>query len=258
VRRAVRWLAAGGLLLVVALVGGALVTRESSEPASPSSTVARFRAQIREVGAVRDSPSVPAAGVYRYATVGGEQATALGTRKHAYPKETTVTVVPTTCGWRERWDALTTRFEERTYCPGADGLAITSFTDGHAFFGRTDRRTYRCTAGSLAAPPPDARRATWTSSCLIPGTRIEERGRVVGTETLTVGTTRVPTIHLRSRSRNSGDTVGTGVTDRWLARPSGLLVRALVFNESATKTVAGDVPYRERYELSLISLRPLR
>jgi len=80
-------------------------------------------------------------------------------------------------------------------------------------------------------------------------------GTTVGTETLTIGGRQVETVHLSVRTRLDGKTRGTGRRELWL-RSDGLPVRWILTNESATPSPVGDVNYRERLELTLLSLEP--
>lgn len=253
------WLLAG--LAVAALALGGFVayralTRESAQPASVQGALERFRALP---AAARTLPPAlrgraPAPGVYRYATRGFEVSHVLGTRRHPYPARTTITVSATPAGClRERWDALATRWDALLACPRADGSwRLVSESEEHEFAGHVDRRTYRCTPGSTHRPARLRTGARWSSRCSIEGTTTTDRVAVLepaaGPRTLL----------LRTRTRVTGDTVGSGTTLTWVRADTGLVVRRTVVNASTTETVVGGVEYEERVTLALSSLRPLR
>jgi hypothetical protein len=250
------------LLALAAYVAWQLATRESTAPVTIRQALARFRAAGS--AAAKLPPALrghaPTPGVYVYATRGGERTKApLGTRRHTYAARTTITVTASGCGLRMRWDALATRYDALQACPGpAGGWRLGSTSERHEFFGHDDRRTYRCAAASTYLPALLAPGAQWTTRCAIAGTTTEDADLVLGHRTLTVAGRRVATLLVRTRTRVSGDTVGTGVTLTWLAPRSGLVVRRLVANASTTDTFVGDVEYMEHYTLALTSLRPLR
>ncbi len=56
----------------------------------------------------------------------------------------------------------------------------------------------------------------------------------------------------------AGDRIGRERAAIVAMRSSGLLVRGHSANQNKTDTVVGDVPYKERYDIRLISLEPLR
>jgi hypothetical protein len=84
------------------------------------------------------------------------------------------------------------------------------------------------------------------------------RGRVVGIERVDVAGTEIETVHIRIATTLSGESRGGGSRDYWLARATGLPVRQLVTNRNVTPSALGEVTYRERYELSLVSVDPRR
>ncbi|UGS34779.1 hypothetical protein [Capillimicrobium parvum] len=256
-RRPVVWLAATGAVLVAGLLGvRSWVLRDRTEPISVDRALDRFRgdrparAPLRLPAGVR----VPAAGVYEYATTGGERADLLGTSRHDYPRTTAMTVVPGGCGFTARWQALDLRSERWTFCAGPDALRPTRFEDVHSFYGRTDTRTYRCSGGALALTP---RADRVTIVCVRDGTTRTDRVRAVGAERIRVGGEEVLAAHLRVATTMAGRTDGTGTVDLWLARGTGLPVRVRADVDNRSDTPIGRrVLYRERYELRLRSLRP--
>lgn len=258
-RRSVVWLAATGIVLLAVVFGvRAWLLRDRTDPVDVDRVVERFRAAPAPAPAARRAGTVPDAGVYEYATAGGEQAALLGTSRHDYPATTTVTIVPGGCGFTARWEALDLRSERWVLCRDGDALRPVRFDDVHAFYGRTDRRAYRCSGGALALRPgaPPA-----TITCARDGTTRTDRVRDAGAgaEKLAIGGRDVATVRLRVATTMRGETDGAATVDLWLARDTGLpvRVRARVANESDTP-IGKRVDYRERYDLRLRSLTPRR
>lgn len=245
------------------LAGGAFVayrvaTQESTAPASVHAAVERFRASGADTLPAALRGRAPEPGVYVYATAGFERSEVLGSRHHAYPPRTTITVSPGGCGLRVRWDALATRWDAIEACPRGSGWRLAAQSASHEFVGHRDTRTYRCTAGSTFRPASLEPGTTWSSSCAIEGTTTAGRGVVVGPRLVTVAGEQVDTVLLRIRMTVNGDTSGMGTTLTWIVPATGLIVRRTVANASTTDTLVGDVAYVERVTLTLTSLRPLR
>jgi len=264
-RKPSRWALGAASVLALALGGYAAfraLTQESSTPASVAQAIARLRVLPP---AARSLPPVlrghaPQPGVYVYATDGFEVSHALGTRRHAYPPHTTMTVSSTSSGCLQiRWDVLTTRADELLACAQRDGgWRLLDQGESHAFAGHLDRRTYGCTPGSTYLPARLTPGATWTSSCAIAGTTTIDRGTVLGARTLTLEGTPARTVLIRTITRVIGETVGAGTTFTWLEPATKLIVRRVLANASATATIIGSVPYTERATLMLESPRPRR
>jgi hypothetical protein len=259
------WLLAGLGVAALALGGWVAfraLTRERSEPASIRDAVSRFRALADDARVLPPAlrGRAPRPGTYVYATRGFEVSHVLGTRRHVYPQRTAITVTATPAGClRTRWDVLATRWDATLACPRADGSwRLVSQSEGHAFAGHLDRRTYVCTPASsfrLARLAPGAR---WSSRCAIEGTTTADRVTVLGRRTLALDGRRTRTVLLRTRTRVSGDTVGAGTTLTWVLLRTGLVVRRAIVDASSTATVVGAVRYEERATLALTSPRPLR
>ena len=132
------------------------------------------------------------------------------------------TAAPSTAGGR-----FAERFWEWETC----GARLRRFAELHRFFGRDDRRTYRCDRMSKL-------RTGW--SCTAQG--VTETGRVVVSGPA----------HVRLGTELAGNTTGTGLRELWL-RPDGVPRRMVVENDSTTRSFLGDVHYRERYVLRLSS-----
>jgi hypothetical protein len=239
-----------------------VLTSESSEPASVASALERFRALP---AAARELPPAlagraPQPGVYSYASRGFEVSHVLGTRRHAYPSRTAMTVSVTRSGClRSRWDVLATRWDAVLACPRPDGSRrLASQSEEHAFAGHTDRRTYTCTRGSTYLPAQLADGTRWASRCAIEGTTTADDVIVLGPRTITLDGRPTRTILLRTTTRLSGETTGVGTAFTWLLPRTRLIVRRTIANANTTDTIVGDVRYEERTALALSQLRPRR
>jgi hypothetical protein len=193
------------------------------------------------------TPIVQATGAraYTYRTAGFEQVDAFGGARHDYPRTTAILVRQTDCGVVLTWRPLEERMTSWELCRSERGWLLRGFSELHTFFGRRDRRIYRCRSGSLLVQ----------ATCSAGDTTETAEGTTVGTETLTIGGRQVETLHLSVRTRLDGKTRGTGTRELWL-RSDGLPVRWILTNVSATPSFVGDVHYRERFELTLVSLEP--
>ena len=241
--------ALGAAIAVAAAAGAWLVaTRENTTPASIDDALARYRAQ-----AEASDTSIPP-GVYVYATTGSESITALGGRKHDYPKRSSVTVTAGDCGMMLRWDVLQHRSNVYEICD--DGRRLGGWTETHRFVGRDDVTRWRCSASAwlpdTADPGPSPVDCTSSDSA--------QRGTttVLGVETVRVGTATVDAVHLRIDTRETGGARGPTLEHRWLERDTGLPVRIEYRVTTLNPSPIGDVRFDERYSLRLVSLEPRR
>ena len=179
------------------------------------------------------SPAPVKPGAYAYTTSGFEEIGILGGARHVYPTTTGITIRRSDCGHWLVWRPLRDRSTAYELCGGR----LRSIREVHQFFGRRDRRTYRCTESSSLRG--------WR--CTFAGTTEVARGHVVGVER--VG--GVETVHVRLTTRISGAVEGTGTRDFWLRRSDGFPVRLAATNENSTDSPVGRVHYRESYELEL-------
>jgi hypothetical protein len=164
----------------------------------------------------------PSVAGYVYDTTGFESVDAFGGARHAYPARTTISVRTTAAGCKVfRWRPFEQRFWEWETC----GERLVRFSELHRFFGRDDRREWRCDRTSTVS-------GGWR--CTSQGTteigRAEPSGRIA--------------------TRMTGETTGSGLREFRL-RPDGVPRSVLVENESTTPSFLGDVHYRERYRLEL-------
>jgi hypothetical protein len=226
------------------------LTRESSTPASVAAALARFRSLP---ATARTLPSAlrgraPEPGVYAYDTRGFEVSHVLGTRRHPYPARTTITVSLTPHGcMRTRWDVLATRWDGVLACPRRDDdWHLVAQSEEHEFADHVDRRAYACTPSSSYRLARLVAGTHWTSRCAIDGTTTADTSTVLGPRTPTLDGRRTRTVLIRTTTRVSGETTGTGTTLTWVLPDTGLIVRRTIANASATSTIVGDVRYEAR------------
>lgn len=289
-RRGRRWLVAG-VAAVVVLVAGAFVAwrtlfADSTRALGVDEAVEQFRASTT-VAASTSAPtsppatttpplttappaststtvaptSLPAPGVYVYATTGQESVDALNGASHTYPAQTTITVVNGGCGVLLRWAPLVERYDEWDLCPRpGGGLGTTGYTTVHTFFGQNDTEHYACSEGTVYLPSPATAGTSWTASCHFGDTADSTVWTVVGTEPVTVGANVVDAVHIHGADNSTNPDGSTSQTtiDLWLRPSDALPLKRVETGTSVNKTAIGDVHYNEHFELQLIDLQPRR
>jgi hypothetical protein len=244
-------LGAVAAIALAAVLVWRVALRERAEPVSVAEAVTRFRAEARAA-----DTTIPA-GVYLYETSGWESISALGGRRHRYPRRSSLTVTSDGCGMSLRWDALRSRHSTWRVCTGGGGLRLVSWEEAHNFVGRDDVTRWRCTA--TAWLPADSTPGS-SSEHACTGGDTEQRGlvTVLGEETLVVGDVPVETVRLRVGVEETGEARGPLVEERWLEPVTGLPVRISYRVTTTNDSPIGDVTFDERYDLRLLSLQPRR
>jgi len=247
-------LIAGGVAAGGGVVAWRLVLHDDARPAEVRAAVARFRAT--RVGSTKRG--LAEAGVYVYATTGFERIS-FGGLEHAYPARSTITITPTRCGIRLRWDVLTARRTAWNYCLGARGLVRTGSRELHRFYDRNETTVYVCGRGWLLVPLHPRTNRHWPLRCAdAQGGRERGTGSVVGFATLHVAGRAVRTVHVRLRATLAGRSEGTAADDYWLRTSDRLPVRIVTRSDTATRSPIGAVRYAEQATLTLVSPEPLR
>lgn len=231
-----------------AAVAAAPAPGRTSSPQAPSTPTpaGRTQAQRREV-----TP-----GVYPYATEGSEQVDALGGARHDYPASTTITYSRSGCGTVERWQPLKERVGESLECAGAAGSELRGSVQQREFFGRSETKRYTCDPGVPLLPRDPQPGRTTKGSCRSEDSMLALTTTVVALESLDVGGTAVPVVHLRVTGALTGSTRGRSDRELWLARSDGLLVQTVARTDTDADTEGGTVRYQESYRLRLTSLTP--
>lgn len=255
-----RYIALAAIPLVA--LGGYLVwraiPRDQAVPVAPGEAVRIFRQRAVEPLTARRGE--PAPGVYRYATTGGESVeTALGVlgTTHRYRGTSTISVIPTRCGFVERWQVLATRWTEVKRCREPPGYRLVSIDEAHEFFGVRRYVLYRC----REPPRPSAARLKpgmeWHGHCVADGSSRDSTVRVLGVEGVRVGGESFAAIHTQSRRRMSGTYSGSGSQEDWRRRSDGLLLRRISRTDGSNGGGV-EADYTENYRIELIEPRPAR
>jgi hypothetical protein len=238
----------GIAFLIAATWAGGFFLHDSSQAASISEALRRYRAS--------DPPSGGLNGVYAYATKGSESISALGGATHAYPAKTSITAVKVPCGMQYQWAALGGRSTGWTFCSTAAGIELRISDERHTFFGQGDRAVYRC-SGRLLIPKKPTVTAAKPFSCRSDRNLEVGTAHVLGPATVEIGTRSVPAIRVSTdltiRSRDSGNEW----IDWWLDSSNGLPLRVTLRSRTSREMWIGRVRYREDFSLRLLSLTPM-
>jgi hypothetical protein len=237
---------------VVAGVAAVLVSRHRDVATAASADDALKR--YRDAATGSGGSTIPL-GVYTYATTGSEGVSALGGTEHRYPATSTITVTAGGCGPVLRWDVLTNRWTSWTLCRRDDGQTLSAWSEHHQFFGQNNSTGWTCPTATWSTSRPGG---DLPLTCRSSGTTESGTTTVEAPETLQVGTTQVPTVHLRTTATETGSARGTVTEDRWLETRTGLPVRLTSTVRTANKSPVGDVTFSETYDLRLTSLEPRR
>jgi len=197
---------------------------------------------------------LPAPGVYVYATTGRDSVDALTGAHHDYPATTTITVTPTTCGVQQRWDILEQRWEQWQRCADGEGISESGRTNYDEFFGQSQTDTWVCSGD--ARPLTATAGTTWTATCTGATSTDTFHGVVVASESQQVGSSAVPTTHVRVTITNDNP-ADNQVIDTWYFTGSDLVVAQTSTAATSNDTQIGTVHYAETYEIHLTSLTPL-
>ncbi len=211
-------------------------------------TVETFREGAADVSSVD--------GVYVYETSGTESIDVLGGDSHAYPTESTLTVMTEGCGVRMTWKPLDGRSESWLVCPAGGGSFTPRTNSVHSFFRQTYDTAFVCETGSWWAPPDGM--STWTSKCGNDDRTSTRKGRIVGIEPYVIDGQAREAIHALWHDELSRGSEGTVTTEIWIDKRTDLMLRQRVTTDSRNDSVVGEVTFREQLDLELRSLVPER
>lgn len=242
--------------------------RANTAPSTSTVTAATVPSTTPETTAPPAPPvTVPAEGVYRYATTGEESVDILGGATHTYPAETTLTVVHTGCGAVLTWTPLEERSDEWGICATPEGIVWRG--DGvavwhHQFFSQDERTPTVCPDDVLMLPAAyvdDPMAGAWAPVevlCTTDGRDWPARFEVLGAEDRTIEGVTVEAFHVRlTITWDGGDFFEHSVIDYWLDR-SGLPLSMVSSKETRNDSgVIGAVTYLETFRADLVSLTPL-
>ena len=132
---------------------------------------------------------------------------ALNGQTNTYPPTTALTVTATKCGVTTEWNVLTGRSDTSRRCRLADGSwKLVGTTVSDRFFNTTQVETSKCDVVELS-PDPTPRTSTH-GRCTNGDKFVDLTYDVIGTETVRIGGTDVPTVHLRITSTQGGTRSG--------------------------------------------------
>lgn len=199
--------------------------------------------------------SLPAPGVYQYATDGFDQIDTLGGARHDYPAITTLTVVPNGCGVQLRWDVAAERWNTWDWCLERDTIRQVGWFAYHEFFGIAGENAYVCDGDPRPLDAPAG--STWTMTCRMDDrTTSTFRATVVERTTLPVDGTGVPVLHVRYDVEVTGESNGTQEIESWYRTTDGLVVREQLATTTVQSTAIGDATFEEVYTIDLLTLTP--
>jgi len=234
-------------------------TTTTTPPATsaPSSTTAPPTTEVRAV-TTTTSPAVhslPAPGVYQYATTGFDSVDALTGARHDYPSITTMTVVPHDCGVRLRWDVAVQRWDSWDWCLDGDGLRQTGWVGYHEFFGTPGENDYTCDGDPRPLDAPAG--TTWAMTCrMADRTTTSFAGTVLERTTLTVAGIELPVLHLTYDVDVLGESTGHQSVEGWYRTTDGLAVREQLTIATEQDTVIGTTNFDETYTIDLLTPTP--
>lgn len=244
-------------VLVVLLAGGVgvwwMFFQNRQKPVDVKKVVRNFEPGRRGAGAGKPTP-----GVYLYATTGNESISALGGQTNTYPATTTLTVIDTPCGVDTRWEILTNRSDLEHHCRDARGTWTKDSSEtSDRFFNQTqvDVATCEHVVELVASPQPGTSK---TGRCTSGSSFFDVTYTVVGTESITIGGTKVAAVHLRITSTQGGERKGGGTKDQWVQAGTNLVLRSRVHDNVRSPSPVGEVTYKQDYEITMKSLTPKR
>jgi hypothetical protein len=267
-KRWLLWMLAGVMVVIVAGGVGLAWRLNGRGPSRPSvdDAINRFRTPTT-------TPSDPArlqppAGVYVYEGSGSESLSFLATKQ---PQGPTMpgTVTPEANGcWTFRIDYNSYHHQTWRRCAKGSTLVETGGTAVQEFdfvaFTQTEHSSVTCAPPFTVLDTTAEPGATWPVTCRTSSettkTDAEQTGTMtfVGPETLTIGTERIPAMHVRQDLVMRADQHGAIHIDNWFATADGLPLREKHDIEVVSPAPApiNEVTYREVGEWTLTSLEP--
>ena len=239
----------GIVLLIAAAWAGGFLLHDSSQAASISQELRRFRAGTHDSGGL--------SGVYLYATEGRESINALGGATHIYPARTSITLIEVPCGIQLRWAALEKRSTTWTFCSTAAGVELRISDERHAFFNLSDHADYVC-SGRLLIPKNPVAGATEPFTCRSNRNLEVGEAHIIGEGTLDVGGRNIGAIRVSTDLTIRYRDGGHETIEWWLDPATALPLRIKLHSRTSRKMFVGRVRYREDLSLRLLSLVPLR
>ena len=240
-------------LLALVALGWVLWHQSSTTPVTTGQAKRSFRSQQRPG---RRIPGLPAPGVYRYRTTGGERLSVGGVHR-VFPSVTDVVVVDGKCATLD-WVPLEEHTEELTECRTPGGTTTPSSTSTERITALSTSEPISCGPGAYLLPSDPADGSTWSASCTSGHTRIALTGAVIGAASVTVSGHSMAAEHVRVNLDFTGDERGTNPCDYWIDPDDGMVLREVErVDLSESVGPLGAVHYTEQMSISLASTVPL-
>jgi hypothetical protein len=202
---------------------------------------------------------LPAPGVYRYQTTGGEQLSIAGISR-SFPSTSQMIVTAANGCATMKWEPLTQHIEGWVACPErTGGLEITSAPSYEQIAGAETTSVIRCPAGMYFVPPRPFTGERWSITCHSPGETVLFSGRVLGQGSVNVGDAKVPALHTEIDLSFAGAQSGQNPNDIWVSPATGLILRqSETVNVTQQAGPLGSVRYQEHMAIALTSMVPVR
>jgi hypothetical protein len=210
----------------------------------------RFRASRTSTDA---RPGLPAPGVYRYTTTGGEWVSLFDTYR-AYSPTTMRIITNRGCGVREEQFFVTQHLEYYDRC----GSQLVTYGTDVAYWWTHGTQDFECDGGTfdMAGMRPGAR-VEW--DCADEDTKAHQITEYIGDETVEVEGVPLPARHVRWTTLFSGATIGGALVDDWFDPSSGLLLKETrdIALQVGSQFV-GRLDYTDKSAYTLLSVTPNR
>jgi hypothetical protein len=224
----------------------------------------RPQPQQREVGSVRAATPKgpyrpPTPGVYSYRAKGGDKLSVFGA-EHRYPERVYATISHAGgCAWQVRLDVIEEHVDEVHLCSKSGALETPEQTRAVEFFGVRQAPTMWCDPPIRLHTVGDKPGAADKYHCTDrQGGTAKIRRTFIGIETVTVGTSKVDAVHVRTDSVTTGRANGTSSDDLWLSVDTGLPYRWKRHVDVKTAVFSGmDTRYTEDADFVLEALKPI-
>ena len=157
-----------------------------------------------------------------------------------------------------RWDALAQRWDEWQLCATPDGIVLqTHGTQYHEFFGQPNEEAVSCDTTVVLVPPTPGDGPPVQPSCTLAEDPWLPTWRVLERSQRTVEGNDVEVQHVQMTIEDADEYWEHTVID-WFLTSTGLPVEVTATKSSLSPSPIGPVQYDEQYQLTLMSLTPLR
>lgn len=245
------------LVIVLALSGTTWLVFSSSDSPQAADT-RKLHTKAATAATTKQEPGLrPSPGLYEYTGSGTERVDVLGTSTNTFPQTITgIVSLQDGCKWTLELTFLEDRSVTRHYCTTKAGVTEVAWTEVVTFFGRSEKRTFRCTDGIRARFTPGAP-ATWKVTCSGSDDSTSTTNLMQDAETtFAIGTTNIDGVRsVTERTSVSGTTRGTAKMRVWYL-PNGLPARIMRSDDVRSKTFFGETPYTQDSDYRLSSVTP--